>query len=199
MARAIERQAATQNRLVAVSNPLRAEILRILVERPASPAEIARELEVPTPNVSHHAKRLVELDCAELMEERKVQGAIQHIYRATERALVSTEEWEQMHEGEALGFLAETMQMILNDYLASEKAGIIGSDSQFHLTRTPIFLDQEGLEEGLKIFENARLAMADVERRSAERSGSKRTMVFPASSSLALFKMPTGGKGDLSD
>lgn len=104
-----------------------------------------------------------------------------------------------MHEGEALGFLAETMQMILNDYLASEKAGIIGSDSQFHLTRTPIFLDQEGLEEGLKIFENARLAMADVERRSAERSGSKRTMVFPASSSLALFKMPTGGKGDLSD
>ncbi len=191
MTKSLQRQSATQNRLVAVSHPLRAEVLRILVERPASPVEIAHELGVPTPNVSHHAKRLVELDCAELAEERKVQGAIQHIYRATERALVSMEEWEQMHPGEAMGFIAEVMQMILNDYLASERAEIIGKDPDFHLTRTPISIDQEGLEEGLEIFENARLAMVEVERRSAERSRESGGTTFPASSALGLFKMPS--------
>jgi len=187
----ILRRTATQNRLVAVSHPLRAEVLRILVERPASPVEIAHELGVPTPNVSHHAKRLVELDCAELAEERKVQGAIQHIYRATERALVSRDEWDQMHPGEAMGFVAEVMQMILNDYLASEKAEIVGKDADFHLTRTPISVDQKGLEEGLKVFEDARLAMAEVERRSAERSREHGSEIFPASSALGLFKMPS--------
>ena len=191
MTKLILRRTATQNRLVAVSHPLRAEVLRILVERPASPVEIAHELGVPTPNVSHHAKRLVELDCAELAEERKVQGAIQHIYRATERALVSRDEWDQMHPGEAMGFVAEVMQMILNDYLASEKAEIVGKDADFHLTRTPISVDQKGLEEGLKVFEDARLAMAEVERRSAERSREHGSEIFPASSALGLFKMPS--------
>jgi len=199
MTKLMQRQSATQNRLVAVSHPLRAEVLRILVERPASPVEIAHELGVPTPNVSHHAKRLVELDCAELAEERKVQGAIQHIYRATERALVSTEEWEQMHPGEAVSFIAEVMQMILNDYLASERAEIVGKDADFHLTRTPISVDQQGLEEGLEIFENARLAMVEVERRSAERSSECGGGTFPASSALGLFKMPSTGKRSLSD
>lgn len=198
MTKPMQRHSATQNRLVAVSHPLRAEVLRILVERPASPVEIAHELGVPTPNVSHHAKRLVELDCAELAEERKVQGAIQHIYRATERAHVSTEEWEQMHPGEAVSFIAEVMQMILNDYLASERAEIVGKDADFHLTRTPISVDQQGLEEGLEIFENARLAMVEVERRSAERSRDCGGSTFPASSALGLFKMPPG-KRSLSD
>lgn len=194
-----QRRAATQNRLIAVSHPLRAEILRILVERPASPAEMANELGVPTPNVSHHAKRLVELDCAELLEERKVQGAIQHIYRATERALVSTEEWEEMHPREAQGFLAEVMQLILEDFLAAEKAEILGEDADFHFTRTPVSLDSEGLREGLKVFETARLAMVEVERRSAERSGGSSAQTFSASSALGLFKVPSRGKRRLSD
>ena len=191
MTKLIQQRTAAQNRLVAVSHPLRAEVLRILVERPASPVEIAHQLGVPTPNVSHHAKRLVELDCAELAEERKVQGAIQHIYRATERALVSRDEWDQMHPREAMGFVAEVMQMVLNDYIASEKAEIVGKDADFHLTRTPISVDQLGLEEGLKIFEDARMAMAEVERRSAERSREQGSATFPASSALGLFKMPS--------
>jgi DNA-binding transcriptional ArsR family regulator len=65
------RRAARHNRLIALSNPLRAEVLRILVERPASPVEMARELGESTQNVSHHCKRLVELDCAELVEEER--------------------------------------------------------------------------------------------------------------------------------
>lgn len=184
------RREARQNRLIALSDPLRAEILRILVERPASPVEMAHELGAPTPNISHHTKRLVDLDCAELVEERKVQGAIQHIYRATDRALVATEEWEEMNPPEAQGFLAETMQMVIDDFIASEKAQIVGHDADFHLTRTPVVLDRQGLEEGLRIFEQARLAMADVERRCAERGQDGEGEALTVSAVLGLFKVP---------
>jgi DNA-binding transcriptional ArsR family regulator len=184
------RQAARQNRLIALSDPLRAEILRILVERPASPVEMAHELGAPTPNVSHHAKRLVELDCAELVAEEKVQGAMKHIYRATDRALVATEEWEEMNPVEAQGFLAQTMQMIIDDFVASGRAQIVGHDGDFHLTRTPMVLDRQGLEEGLEIYENARLAMAEVERRSAERRREDKEDACKVSSVFGLFKLP---------
>jgi DNA-binding transcriptional ArsR family regulator len=184
------RRAARENRLIALSNPLRAEILRILVERPASPVEMARELGVPTPNVSHHAKRLVELDCAELVEEEKVQGAMKHIYRATERVLVDTSEWSEMHPVEAQSFNAVTMQAMIDDFVAAERAQTVGGDPDFHLSRTPIALDQQGLEESLDICECARLALAEVERRSAERGGEEAAQRFRVSSILGIFKIP---------
>jgi DNA-binding transcriptional ArsR family regulator len=184
------RRAARESRLIALSNPLRAEILRILVERPASPVEMARELGVPTPNVSHHAKRLVELDCAELVEEEKVQGAMKHIYRATERVLVDTSEWEEMHPLEAQSFNAVTMQAMIDDFVAAERAQTVGGDSDFHLSRTPMVVDQQGLEESLDICECARLALAEVERRSAERTGEVDGQRFRISSIFGIFKIP---------
>jgi len=195
----IGRRAARQNRLIALANPLRAEILRILVERPASPVEMARELGVPTPNVSHHAKRLVELDCAELVEEEKVQGAMKHIYRATERVLVDTAEWDEMHPVEAQSFNAVSMQAMIDDFVAAERARTVGGDRDFHLSRTPMTLDQEGLEEALDVCECARLAMAEVERRSAERTQSGEGPSFRVSSIFGLFKIPSRGKRRLSD
>jgi DNA-binding transcriptional ArsR family regulator len=193
------RRAARQKRLIALADPLRAEMLRILVERPASPVEMARELGVPTPNVSHHAKRLVELDCAELVEEEKVQGAMKHIYRATDRVLVETEEWDEMHPAEARGFLAVSMQAVIDDFVASEREQTVAGDRDFHLSRTPMVLDQQGLEEGLEIYEAARLAMAEVERRSAERRQSGDGAGFRVSSVFGLFKVPPVGKRRLSD
>jgi DNA-binding transcriptional ArsR family regulator len=181
---------ARHNRLVALSNQLRAEILMILVERPASPVEMARELGESTQNVSHHCKRLVALDCAELVKEEKVQGAMKHIYRATERALVDTSEWSEMHPLEAQSFNAVSMQAMIDDFVAAERAQTVGRDPEFHLSRTPMVLDQRGLEEGLEIYEAARLAMAEVERRSAERTKDDDDAAFRVSSIFGLFKIP---------
>src|SRR5690349_15338367 len=142
---------------------------------------MARELGVPTPNVSHHAKRLVELDCAELVAEEKVQGAMKHIYRATERVLIDTAEWDEMHPVEAQSFNAVSMQAMVDDFVAAERAQTVGRDRDFHLSRTPMSLDQEGLEEALDICECARLAMAEVERRSAERAGEAEAPSFRVS------------------
>ena len=91
-----QRRKATENRIKAMSHPLRASILRTLTERTASPAEMARELEEELSNVSYHTKQLVEFECAELVSTRPVRGALEHFYRATERHLIDTEEWEEL-------------------------------------------------------------------------------------------------------
>jgi DNA-binding transcriptional ArsR family regulator len=197
-AKAKHRQGA-QNRLIAFSHPLRAAALRFLVERTAreggsaSPIEIARELGEPTPNVSHHIKRLVALDCAELVEERKIRGAIEHRYRATERAMVETDEWEKLlaQSPELAEYLVgEFMQAVLDDFTASARAMMIGSDENFHLTRTPMVLDTEGLREGMEAHERCRLEMLEIERRSAERRSRTGARGLHVSSSQGCFEVP---------
>lgn len=186
-----QRREATRNRIKAMSHPLRASILRLLTERTASPAEMARELDEELSNVSYHTKQLVEFECAELVSTRPVRGALEHFYRATERHLIDTEEWEELDPLVAEDLVCEFMQKILDDFVASARGGIIGSDELFHLTRTLLVLDEEGMKEALEAHERARLEILDIAARSAARmveSGEEGTNV---SSSQALFKMPT--------
>ncbi len=185
-----QRRKATENRIKAMSHPLRASILRILADRTASPAEMARELDEELSNVSYHTKQLVGFECAELVSTRPVRGALEHFYRATERHLIDTEEWEELDPVIAEDLVCEFMQKILDDFVASAKARLIGGDKDFHLTRTPIVLDEEGLQEALEAHEKARLEILEIEARSAARmvkSGEQGTNV---SSSQGLFKMP---------
>jgi len=153
-----------------MTHPLRAQILRLLVERGvSSPSELARALGEDLRNVSYHTRRLEELGCAEEVETRPVRGTVQHFYRAIERHLIDTHEWDQLDPIVAEDMVCGNMQLIVDDFVASKKAAIVGSDKNFHLTRTPMNLDAEGYEEGMAVFERCRLEMSEVERRSAER------------------------------
>lgn len=185
-----QRRQATKNRIKAMSHPLRASILRILTERTASPAEMARELDEELSNVSYHTKQLVEFECAELVSTRPVRGALEHFYRATERHLIDTEEWDELEPLVAEDLVCEFMQKILDDFVVSARAGIIGADADFHLARTLLVLDEEGLKEALEAHERARLEIVEIEARSAARmvkSGEDGTHV---SNGQALFKLP---------
>ena len=185
-----QRRKATENRIKAMSHPLRASILRILTERTASPAEMARDLSEELSNVSYHTKQLVEFECAELVSTRPVRGALEHFYRATQRHLIDTEEWDELDPLVAEDLVCEFMQKIIDYFVVSARAGLVGGDADFHLTRTLHVLDAEGLQEALEAHEKARLEVMEIEARSAARmvkSGEQGTNV---SSSQGLFKMP---------
>jgi DNA-binding transcriptional ArsR family regulator len=187
-----QRRKATENRIKAMSHPLRAEILRILTERTASPAEMARELDEELSNVSYHAKQLVEFECAELVSTRPVRGALEHFYRATERHLIDTEAWEELDPVMAEDLVCEFMQKILDDFVASARASIIGSDENFHLTRTLLHLDEEGLKEALEAHERARLEILEIQSRSAARMVESGEKGIRISSAQGCFKLPEG-------
>lgn len=184
------RRKAAENRIKAMSHPLRAAILRILAERTASPAEMARELEEELSNVSYHAKQLVEFECAELVSTRPVRGALEHFYRATERHLVDVEEWEELDPVLAEDILCEIMQRMLDDFVGSMRSNVIQADDEFHLTRTALNVDAEGLREALEAHERTRLEIVEIQARSAARMVSSGESPIRVSTSQAFFKLP---------
>jgi DNA-binding transcriptional ArsR family regulator len=198
MSTKVERQKAAQNRIKAMNHPLRAALLRILVERTSSPAEMARELEEDLSNVSYHTKQLVELGCAELVSTRPVRGALEHFYRATERSLIDREEWDELNPVMGESLIQEMMQKTLDDFVAAAQARTIGNDGAFHLTRTPLLLDKAGLQEALEAHERTRQEVLDIAARSAERMVSSGEEGINVSSSQACFKMPSRGSSQTS-
>lgn len=181
---------ATENRIKAMSHPLRAAILRILVERTASPAEMARELDEEISNVSYHAKQLVEFECAELVRTQPVRGALEHFYRATQRHLIDTEEFEELDPVVAEDLICEIKQKMVDDFVASMRAELLGHDKHFHLTRTLLVLDAEGLQEALEVHEQTRLELLEIEARSAARLVESGEAGVSVASSQACFRMP---------
>jgi DNA-binding transcriptional ArsR family regulator len=190
MSTKIERQKATQNRIKAMNHPVRAAVLSILAERTSSPAEMARELDEDLSNVSYHTKQLVELECAELVSTRPVRGALEHFYRATERSLIDREEWDALAPTMAENLIHEMMQKLLDDFVTSARASVVGSDADFHLGRTPLVVDQEGLKEALEVHGRAHQEIMDIASRSAERMVESGEEGINVSSSQAFFKMP---------
>lgn len=192
MATKAQRRQATENRLKAMQHPLRRAVLMFLIEMgPSSPVEMAWALDEKTENVSHHVKRLVDFDCAELVKEEKVRGTLKHYYRATERHLIDTEEWDELDPLVREGLLVDFMQPSVDDFTASVRAGILGTDENFHLTRTPLqSLDRQGLREALEIHERARLDILEVQRRSLERMRDSGETPIAVSSSQGCFEMP---------
>jgi DNA-binding transcriptional ArsR family regulator len=185
-----QRRKATGNRIKAMSHPLRASILRMLTERTASPAEMARELDEELSNVSYHTKQLVEFECAELVSTRPVRGALEHFYRATERHLIDTEEWDELDPIVAEDLVCEFMQKILDDFVASRRAGIVGGDRNFHLTRTLMVLDEQGMQEALEAHERARQEIAEIQARSAARVVESGEQGVSVSTSQGCFALP---------
>src|SRR3954467_3232590 len=80
----------------ALAHPLRVQILTVLEGRTASPSDLAEELDAPLGNVSYHVRTLSDLGLLKLVRRRTRRGAVEHYYRARERATVSDRAWSQV-------------------------------------------------------------------------------------------------------
>jgi len=189
---AIRDDSGQTNRLIAMSHPLRARILRLLVERGVmSPAELSRELQADLRGVSYHVRRLEELECAELVQTRPVRGALEHFYRAIERPMIDTDEFENIDPIMAEDLVLHTFQRMIDDFVASRAARLVGFDRHLHLSRNPLNVDEEGFEEAMEAYEQCRLQLSEIERRSAERRSSSGAPAIPVCGSLSFYKVPS--------
>jgi DNA-binding transcriptional ArsR family regulator len=130
----------------AAAHPLRMRILGILNQRVASPVEIARELDEPLANVSYHVKMLESLECIELVSTTPRRGAVEHHYRALERAILSADDMDEVpltvRRGIADGLLT---QIVRDVHAAAEGEGFDRPD--VHISRVPMTLDEEGFAQ----------------------------------------------------
>src|SRR6476646_2379827 len=107
----------------AMSHPLRVRILAILMERKASPVELAQVLEGTLGTVSHHVRTLHQLGLIELVDETRVRGAVEHHYKAKARPKVTQENWSKASPVAKQAAVGSQLKM-LEDYTnASAAAG----------------------------------------------------------------------------
>lgn len=66
-----------------VGDPLRLDILRLLMNTSATLSQLGRILELHPANVRHHVKRLEDAGLVELVSERTLRGFVEKYYRAT--------------------------------------------------------------------------------------------------------------------
>lgn len=80
-------ESKTTDLLLALSHPLRREILRLLADdRPRSPSELAAILDQPLPTVSYHVRVLATRGAVRLVRTGPSRGSKQHFYLPTVEA-----------------------------------------------------------------------------------------------------------------
>jgi DNA-binding transcriptional ArsR family regulator len=133
----------TQQLAKALAHPLRVRILASLHRGISSPNQLSQELGEPLGNVSYHVKTLLEFDCIELVKTEPRRGAVEHFYRATERAFFSDEDWAKIPASARKGITGVILETIGEDATAALVEGTIEKHTDSHITRSPLILDEQ--------------------------------------------------------
>jgi DNA-binding transcriptional ArsR family regulator len=152
----------------ALAHPLRVQILTVLEERTASPSDLAEELGAPLGNVSYHVRTLTELGLLKLVRRRTRRGAVEHYYRARERATVSDKAWSQVPSVVRRSMVGVALEQAIE--AAASAAGSGGFDAEdTSVTRHSVALDEEGLRELGGALARLHEEVEAIEQRSAKR------------------------------
>jgi DNA-binding transcriptional ArsR family regulator len=179
----------------AMGHPVRNDALSILNERVASPNEISKELGESVGHVSYHIKVLKECECIELVDTAPRRGAMEHYYRATDRAFLNPKEWASLPDSIRPGLSASALKTIINDASSALLAGTFDKHADRHLSWTPMIVDEQGWEE-LKagLLEMLEKALT-IQSGSAERLAKADAPGMPVSVAMLGFEAPPSGDG----
>lgn len=184
----------TQQLAKALAHPLRVRILTSLHRGISSPNQLAQELGEPLGNVSYHVKTLLEYDCVELVKTEPRRGAVEHFYRATERAFFSDEEWAKVPASARKGISGVTLQSIGRDATEALIAGTINTRTDSHLTHTPLLVDEQGWNELTALLAETQNRAVEIQQESADRLAEAKTE--PISTKLAILHFESPAEGD---
>lgn len=133
---------------VIVAHPLRAKALDVLARRTASPTEIAYELGISdVGKVAYHVRKLEEVEAVELVDERKVRGAIEHFFRGRVLPYFGEEVFAALPLEKRLPNTTYCLQLSFASIVRALDAGTFEDRPDRWLTRVPAQVDLAGWEE----------------------------------------------------
>ncbi|HMI82007.1 MAG TPA: winged helix-turn-helix domain-containing protein [Solirubrobacterales bacterium] len=185
----------TQQLAKALAHPLRVRILSSLHKGISSPNQLAQELGEPLGNVSYHVKTLLEYDCVELVKTEPRRGAVEHFYRATDRAFLSDSDWAKIPASARKGISGSILESIGQSATDAMAEGTIEARSDSHLSDTPLVLDKQGWKDLNKILADAVKQAGQIQKESAKRLGDrKRTDGIATKLAIMHFEVPSAKK-----
>jgi DNA-binding transcriptional ArsR family regulator len=183
----------TQQLAKALAHPLRVRILTSLHKGVSSPNQLSQELDEPLGNVSYHVKTLLEYDCVELVKTEPRRGAVEHFYRATERAFFSTSDWEKIPASARKGISGSILEMVGHDATEALIAGSIDARADSHLSRTPLVLDEKGWTDLTTLLEDTLERAIEIQGESATRLSDEKSDSIATKLAILHFESPAAG------
>jgi DNA-binding transcriptional ArsR family regulator len=180
----------TQQLAKALAHPLRVRILTSLHKGVSSPNQLSQELGEPLGNVSYHVKTLLEYDCVELVKTEPRRGAVEHFYRATERAFFSASDWEKIPASARKGISGSILEMIGHDASAALIAGSIDARTDSHISRTPLVIDDKGWTELTELLSETLNRAIEIQEESATRLAGDKTDPIATKLGILHFESP---------
>jgi DNA-binding transcriptional ArsR family regulator len=180
----------TQQLAKALAHPLRVKILTELHKGISSPNQLAQQLGEPLGNVSYHVKTLLEYDCVELVKTEPRRGAVEHFYRATERAFFNESDWEKIPVSARKGITGVALEAIGKDATEALVAGTIDARTDSHVTRTPLVLDEQGWKELNEILTDALDRALEIQEEAAGRLAKDKKEGMPTKLAILHFESP---------
>jgi DNA-binding transcriptional ArsR family regulator len=176
----------------AMSHPTRVHTMSILLERTASPRQVADAIGERLNNVTYHLNQLRKLGCVELVRTERVRGGrvLERFYRATQRLYFDEVAWEALGEKERLDLVGVTLRMISQDITSSMAAGTFFGPLDAQLCRTPMVVDAEGWEEIIGVIERTTEELFEVEAHVAERTAKGERADIHTKVALMQFRSP---------
>jgi DNA-binding transcriptional ArsR family regulator len=180
----------TQQLAKALAHPLRVRILTSLHKGVSSPNQLAQELGEPLGNVSYHVKTLLDFDCVELVKTEPRRGAVEHFYRATERAFFSDADWAKIPASARRGITGALLESIGQDATEALTAGTIDGRSDSHLTRTPLVLDEKGWSDLNSVLQQAHSRALEIQGEATTRRAEEKSDPIDTRLSILHFESP---------
>lgn len=177
-----------QRLVKALAHPLRVEILTILNERMASPNELSKELEEGLSQVSYHVKVLKDFECIEMVKTEPRRGAVEHYYRATERAFLTDRDWQALPDSVKPGVSSSAIQMIMNDVVGALAGGTFDSRDDRHISWTPGVVDEQGWTESVELVAETLERLIKIHADSAKRLAKSGEEGIPATAVLMNYE-----------
>lgn len=185
-----------QRLVKALAHPLRVEILTILNERMASPNELSKELEEGLSQVSYHVKVLKDFECIEMIKTEPRRGAVEHYYRATERAFLTDRDWKELPDSVKPGVSSSALQAIVNDAVGALSGGSFDAREDRHISWTPGVVDEQGWGEMVDLVNETLERAIKVHTTSAKRLAKSGEEGIPATVVLMNYEgLPANAKG----
>lgn len=180
----------TQQLAKALAHPLRVKILTELHKGISSPNQLAQRLGEPLGNVSYHVKTLLEYDCVELVKTEPRRGAVEHFYRATERAFFDESDWEKIPASARKGITGVVLEAIGKDATEALVAGTIDARTDSHVTRTPLVLDEKGWKDLNGVLKSTLDRALEIQDEAADRLAKDKQEGVPTKLAILHFESP---------
>jgi DNA-binding transcriptional ArsR family regulator len=176
--------------LAGLDDPLTVGAIELMVKRPASPREVAATVERPLDEVRRHLDRLRSTGLIAVVNTVELDGSSEPFYRGPFIPFHDSEEWAELDEDRKQAHLSLLVRSLKAELDEAIEAQTLGIWPDFHLSRRPFLVDEQGLDELSELFDGALYKMVPIieaaEKRQRERAGQG----IRGSAALMLFKLP---------